>query len=342
MKFEQIKPYIEKGLIRCETHPVYENIKVCNYTEQTQFERAWDETTMMCRGLILDTEKNKIIARPFSKFFNYAEHINNGKNIPNEIPTITDKIDGSLIIHSKINGKDCFSTRGSFVSDQAIWATNWWNENIKSDYYANGYTHLFEVVFPQNKIVVQYDFSGLVYLGSVNNETGKTVFFDMPAPIRTVKKIGNTDLSKLLEMDKENEEGFVIHFPISDLRLKIKFPQYVKLHKIITQLSEIGIWQILKDGGNMKEIIKEVPDEMFSWINSVVTELTDKYSEIEKNCKEITAHAKTLTTRKEQALYIKQFKNSGVCFKMLDNEDYSEIIWKQIRPSGKKLFKNEI
>jgi len=342
MKFEQIKPYIEKGLIRCESHPENKEIVILNYTEQTQFEKAWDEITMLCRGLILNTEKNKIIARPFLKFWNYQERIVNGETIPNEMPVITEKIDGSLIIHSKINGKDCFSTRGSFVSDQAIWATNWWNKNIKSDYYANGYTHLFEAVFPQNKIVVQYDFSGLVYLGSVNNETGKTVFFDMPAPIITVKKIGNTDLSKLLEMDVPNSEGFVIHFPVSDLRLKIKFPQYVKLHKIITQLSEIGIWQILKDGGDIKEIIKEVPDEMFSWINSVVTELTDKYSEIKKNCKEITAHAKTLTTRKEQALYITQFKNSGVCFKMLDDEDYSEIIWKKIRPSGKKLFKNEI
>lgn len=342
MKYEDLKLYIEKGLIRQEYHPENKNIVVLNYTENCQFEQAWDETTMMCRGLILDTEKNKIIARPFSKFWNYQERVAKGEIIPTEIPTITEKIDGSLIIHSKINGKDCLSTRGSFVSDQAIWATEWWNENIKEDIYIDGYTHLFEVCFFSNRIVVNYNFEGLVYLGSIEIETGRTKFFNMPAPIKTVKKIGNTDLSKLLEMDVENEEGFVIHFPISDLRLKIKFPQYVKLHKVMTGLSSIGIWEILKSGSDIKEIIKDCPDELFLWVQSVVTELTDKYSEIEKNCKEITAHAKTLTTRKEQALYITQFKNSGVCFKMLDNESYSEIIWKQIRPSGKKLFKNNI
>jgi len=338
--YKKIIPYIEKGLIRCESHPENKKIMVLNYTEQCQFKKVWDETTMLCRGLILNTKTNEIMARPFQKFFNWQERIINGEAIPNETPIITEKIDGSLIIHSMINDKDCFSTRGSFVSDQAIWAANWWNKNIKKDYYVNGYTHLFEAVFPQNKIVVLYDFTGLVYLGSVNNKTGRTIFFDMPAPIRTVNKIGNIELSKLLEMDKENEEGFVIHFPISDLRLKIKFPQYVKLHKIITQLSTIGIWEILKSGGDFKDIIKNIPDEYYSWITEVVNKLNAQYSEIEKNCKEITAHAKTLTTRKEQALYITQFKNSGVCFKMLDSEGYSEIIWKLLRPSGKQIFKN--
>jgi RNA ligase len=342
MKYETIIPYIEKGLIRQEFHPENKNIVILNYTNECQFEQVWDEITMSCRGLILDTEKNKIIARPFFKFFNYQERIAKGEIIPNETPTITEKIDGSLIIHSKINGKDCLSTRGSFVSDQAIWAKNWWNKNIKEDIYINGYTHLFEVCYFSNRIVVNYNFEGLVYLGSIEIETGRTKFFNMPAPIRTAKKIGNTDLSKLLEMDIKNEEGFVIHFPISDLRLKIKFPQYVKLHKIMTGLSSIGIWEILKNGNGIKEIIKDAPDEMFVWINSVVSELNNKYSEIEIKCKKIVTQALHWQDRKSQALYITQFKNSGVCFKMLDNEVYSEIIWKLIRPSGSVLFKNEI
>jgi RNA ligase len=334
MKYEDLKPYLEQRLIREEAHPNYSNIRIFNYLPELQFSNKWDDVNKLCRGLIMDVSSNEIIARPLKKFFNWQEHIEQGLPIPNETPLITEKIDGSLIIHSKINGKDCLSTRGSFISNQAIWATNWWNENIKENIYKEGWTHLFEVVFPQNIIVVRYDFSGLVYLGSINNITGQTFFFPMPNPIRVVKAINNNDFTKLLEMDGENEEGFVIHFPISDLRLKIKFPQYVKLHRVVTGMSEIAIWEMLKEGKSISELINNCPDEFFKWVESVANKLTSNYSEIEKNCKEITAHAKTLTTRKEQALYITQFKNSGVCFKMLDNEDYSEVIWKTLKPKG--------
>ena len=213
MKYSDITPYIKQKLVREESHPQYPNIKVFNYLPETQFSKKWDNITKLCRGLIMDVSTNEIIARSFEKFFNASEHIESGLDIPNETPTITEKIDGSLIIHSRINGKDCLSTRGSFISDQAIWATNWWNKNIKQEIYKEGWTHLFEVVYPENTIVVRYDFSGLVYLGSVNIETGQTSFFEMPEPIRVVKIIGNTDFTKLLEMDGENEEGFVCYFP---------------------------------------------------------------------------------------------------------------------------------
>jgi RNA ligase len=332
MKYSDITPYIKQKLVREESHPQYPNIKVFNYLPETQFSKKWDNITKLCRGLIMDVSTNEIIARSFEKFFNASEHIESGLDIPNETPTITEKIDGSLIIHSRINGKDCLSTRGSFISDQAIWATNWWNKNIKQEIYKEGWTHLFEVVYPENTIVVRYDFSGLVYLGSVNIETGQTSFFEMPEPIRVVKIIGNTDFTKLLEMDGENEEGFVCYFPNSELRLKIKFPQYVKLHKIVTMLSEIGIWELLKSGQGINEIIKNVPDEFFKWVKSVADDLCKKYAEINLESSKIVNEVKNLPTRKEQALEIMKYKYSSVCFKKLDNENYSEVIWKIIRP----------
>lgn len=332
--YKNIIPYIEKKLINENIHPFNNNIRIFNYSPEVQFNKLWDDITMSCRGLILNIQNNEILAFPFKKFFNYSEFVENKNIIPTESPIITEKMDGSLGIMYEINNKEYISTRGSFESEQAIWANAWLKKNIKQKIKKEGYTHLFEIISISSRVVVNYDFSGLVYLGSINNETGRTSFFEMPSSIRTVKKIGNTDLSKLLEMDNENEEGFVIHFPISDLRLKIKFPQYVKLHRIVTGMSEIAIWEMLKEGKSISELINNCPDEFFKWVESVANKLTSNYSEIEKNCKEITAHAKTLTTRKEQALYITQFKNSGVCFKMLDNEDYSEVIWKTLKPKG--------
>lgn len=338
--YKKIKPYIKKGLIREEKHPEFENIRIFNYTNQCQFDRKWDDITMNCRGLILDINADKIIARGFTKFFNYSEYIERGDKIPNETPFITEKIDGSLIIHSQINGKDYLSTRGSFVSEQAIWATNWWKQNIKDNIYQEGYTHLFEVCYPENQIVVRYDFSGLVYLGSIENETGKTKIFNIPNSIKTLKKIENTDLSKLLEMDEPNSEGFVIYYPVSNLRLKIKFPQYIKLHKVVTGLSSIGIWELLKSGQEINNIIESMPDEFFKWAKSVADDLSKKYNEIDLESSKNVNEVKKLPTRKEQALEIMKCKYPGVCFKKLDNENYSEIIWKLIRPKNKQICQN--
>jgi RNA ligase len=331
--YKQIKLYIKKGLISEQIHPENNKIHIFNYTQKTQFENRWNNSTKNCRGLIMNIETNEIIARPFKKFFNYKEHIKKkGSYIPKENPIIMNKIDGSLIIHSKINDKDCLSTRGSFVSDQAIWAMNWWKENIKENIYKKGWTHLFEVVYPQNRIVVKYDFSGLVYLGSVNIKTGKTFFFDMPKPIRVVEKIENTDLSKLLEMDIPNSEGFVVYYPISNLRLKIKFNEYCRLHRIVTGISELAIWEYLKSGKNIIELVDGLPDEFFNWVKKISEKLYKKYDKINLESTEIVNKVKKLPTRKEQALEIMKYKYSGVCFKKLDNANYSKVIWKIIRP----------
>lgn len=64
-------------------------------------------------------------------------------------------------------------------------------------------------------------------------------------------------------MDTPNEEGFVLHYPGTDLRLKIKFPEYVRLHKIVTGVSEIGIWEYMRDGKSMKELIENVPEWLY-------------------------------------------------------------------------------
>jgi len=75
MKYEELKPYIEKKLISEQIHPEDSNVRIFNYTQDCQFQKAWDDITMQCRGLIMNIQTDEIIARPFRKFFNYSEHI---------------------------------------------------------------------------------------------------------------------------------------------------------------------------------------------------------------------------------------------------------------------------
>ena len=343
MTYDEIKPYIEKGLVSEQRHPECGDIVVLNYTQETQFSGAWDEVTRQCRGLIMNIATGEILARPFPKFFNYAEHVAKGWPIPSSLPMVSEKLDGSLGILYILNDKPWIATRGSFTSDQAIWATEWYRKNIEGgDNIEPGITNLFEIVYPSNRIVVAYDFSGLVHLASIENTTGKQVDVFWDHPIRKPKKYDVTDLSVLSAMDESNSEGFVVFFPQENVRMKIKFPEYVRLHKIVTGLSSIGIWEALSRGEELR--LESIPDELFQWIQGVQEDLCQQYHAIESEAQEQFERIVITVpeTRKEWAERIKEMTHPNIGFSMLDGKDYGKMIWKIVRPRGGAVYKHDI
>ena len=341
MQYEKIKPYIEKGLISEQPHPDNAAVRIFNYTQACQFSQAWDDVTRQCRGLIMDIETGEVLARPFPKFFNYQEHVAKGWPIPTSTPTIAEKLDGSLGIMYTLNHKTWIATRGSFTSDQAIWATKWWRENKGDEPYGNDATHLFEIIYPENRIVVSYDFSGLVHLASIDTKTGQAV--DAIMPVRRAERFDNLTIDQLLALDKTNEEGFVVFYPEENIRMKIKFPEYVRLHKLVTGVSEIAIWEHLRDGKGMGDLLEKVPDEFFKWVTDVQHRLMKQFAEIETVCKndfEAIAHAGR--SRKDIAIAFQECKYPGVLFAMLDGKDYKQGIWRMVRPRGQSQFKVDI
>lgn len=341
MKYETIKPYIEKKLVSEQAHPENENLRIFNYTQMCQFSQSWDEVTKACRGLILDISTDEVIARPFPKFFNYQEMIAKEMPIPSGEMIIQEKLDGSLGILYELNGKPYIATRGSFTSDQAQWATEWYRENVNILPNKNE-THLFEIIYPANRIVVAYDFSGLVHLSTRQTDTGLEISTKWNDPIRTAKVLPNTALEELAKLDEPNSEGFVVFFPKTNERVKIKFPEYVKLHKIMTGLSEIGIWEMLKEDKDVIEIIKDAPDEMHSWVKNVVSSILEQFVNIERIATQVETEAKKFSTRKEQAEIITKSQYAGVVFSMLDGKNYKDVIWKLVRPRGQHTFKVDL
>ena len=205
--YKDILPYIEKGLVKAECHPEDKDVVIFNYTNECQLSHAWDSITTQCRGLILNIKTGEVIARPFRKFFNLDEHLSHGGTIPNEVPIITEKMDGSLGILYCLNGKYRIATRGSFVSEQAIWATHWWQHHM-TDTKLEGtsgreYTHMFEIIYPANKVVVAYPFSGLVHIGTQHTQTGEPVNFQWKyCAIRKPAVSKMTTLEKLVALDE--------------------------------------------------------------------------------------------------------------------------------------------
>lgn len=342
--YAEIVPYLKKKLLSEQSHPANPALRIIGYTQVCQHEGAWDDVTRQCRGLVMNVDTGEVLVNPMPKAFNYQEHIQKGWPIPTEVPIITTKYDGSLGLLLHVDGQAQIATRGSFASEQAKWATAWWHDNVPvlAD-TSNAISHFFEIVYAANRIVVRYDFEGLVYLGSRVTATGEHVdcwpLFEGTG-VRRVETVSWTDFESLAALDRENEEGFVAFFPKANVRVKVKMANYVRLHKILTGLSEIGIWEHLRERKTLD--LEDIPDEFMAWVDEVQARLTAKYDEIEQQAKEDYARLHDAAAdRKSNAIRFQTAQNPQLLFSMLDGRDYSDAIWRMVRPFGARQFTTE-
>lgn len=262
---------IAQRYIKVTQHPEAD-LFIYNYTASAQFDGVWNEATLQCRGLILD-KRGDVVARPFPKFYNLGEEPD--QILPREPYEVYEKMDGSLGVLYWIGDDPYVATRGSFTSAQALRAT----EILHSKYrdaiakLDRSLTYLFEIIYPENRIVVDYgDEANLTLLAIIDNETG----VDQP-----LQEIGfplveqhdvNINIDDLYQLEQDNREGFVIKFR-SGFRVKIKFSEYLRIHKIVTGLSTLSVWEALSQGQQLVDILKDVPDEYYQWITDVESEL---------------------------------------------------------------------
>lgn len=335
------------GYISVQKHPTLD-LYIYNYTQKCQFARMWTDETMQCRGLIADDQGN-IIAQPFSKFFNLDEYVQMGNELPTDDFEVFDKLDGSLGILYWENGEPALATRGSFVSEQAIKGTEILREKYRHVLWRDDVTYLFEIIYPANRIVVDYGKTEDIFLLTViDKKTGEEwdykhmeeVFRGTGIPV--VERFdGLKDFEEIKKMTRENAEGVVIKWP-SGLRVKVKYDEYVRLHRIVTGVNAKRIWEHLKNNESLDELLERVPDEFYQWVTGIVNQLNEMYKQVEDEAISKYNDIPQGLDRKTIALKIKDFPNSGIIFRMLDKKDYSEIIWKLIKPAAERPFKEDI
>jgi RNA ligase len=339
---EKLNQYYEDGLLYKQVHPTLP-LTIWNYSEKVQYENLWDETLLMCRGLVTD-HTGDIVATPFKKFFNIEE----GKFEPTETFEVWEKMDGSLGIVFWYEGQWVVATRGSFGSDQAIKAKELLKK-YNTDIMFRHLTFCFEIIYKNNRIVCDYkDYEGLVLLGTFD-KNGKEYDVEMwrEYGFDVVKKYdGINDFKELKEMVKNDQEGFVVKFSNGD-RVKVKGVEYLRLHKIMTNVTTTGVWEYLKNGEDVMEILKDVPDEFYNKIKTYVRDLKYFYFQISEDAgKRFDGKMygkyndkEPITDRKEFAEWVSEQPKhlSGILFRMFDHKNYSEIIWNLIKPEFKKL-----
>jgi len=206
----------------------------------------------------------------------------------------------------------------------------------------------------QNKIVVNYDGEEkLILLAIRNTETGNDASADT---LQFMKQCGFDVVDEIKmsldELQNEiqradfiNKEGFVIVYE-NGFRVKMKYAEYFRLHKIITNVNEKFVWEYMSKGLPIE--LKDIPDETFQFIKDTKKLLQDtfdlKWMEANKLYREIILSlnekcGENNWDKKEFALEVvpRHLKLSYILFKIYENKinEAKERIWKMIEPKYK-------
>ena len=343
-----LNEYIDNGLIVANKHPEYD-IWILNYSPKAQSKKFWDEYTKSCRGMVIDGKGN-ILARPFQKFKNFEEHDPSEIDMSQDF-VIYEKMDGSLIIVFYYEPRMTWivASRGSFISEQAIEAKKM--IGTKTEKLEKHCTYLFEIIYPENRIVVDYgNRKELVLLARVQTFIGHEItHYELMikySDLFTVVKLYDIENIKKLDdlkaLEEDNKEGFVIRFA-NGFRVKVKFTEYIRLHGILTNVSNLTVWEHMRYNYDFDELLDRVPDEFYDWLTRTRIKLQREYDVIEQKALLEFVRIHHINGITERALFAEQAKLSdyrSVLFKLYDKRAYSEIIWKMIRPTYSKPFKD--
>jgi RNA ligase len=110
----------------------------------------------------------------------------------------------------------------------------------------------------------------------------------------------------------------------------------------MTNLSTTSIWDVLSNGGNMENLLINVPDEFYNKIKEYEDELKFMFNSLSND---YMIHFRDIQNlmekvggdRKNFAHAAKQYQYPSLLFGLLDGKDVSPIIWKIIKPEFKKL-----
>lgn len=347
--FDRLSRYHEDKKVRHSVHPERPDLHVWCYSQATVYNGDWDDITRLCRGLVTDSEGH-VFSRPFPKFFNWGQAEAPGPEITQYPFTAYDKEDGSLIIVGlDHDGEVVVSTKGSFSTWHSEEARKMLGDrNWKP---VEGSTAIFEFIHPDNRIVVDYHGrQELVLLGAVAHVDGYDGFtpaqyadesnwhgalalprvFHLPTMLQTVADPENGP----------NREGFVLVWNQPGLdgpsyRVKIKFAQYVNLHRTLSRISNVSVWEALKDG-TFEALLELVPDEIYDKVRETADELIQTHGGLHNDILVQAALTKAgRTTRKEQAEHVlsdPDIEHKSIVFAVLDNKSVSGRVWDAIKP----------
>ncbi|GGS20481.1 hypothetical protein Snoj_21260 [Streptomyces nojiriensis] len=379
---------IDAGYVTRKSHPELP-LSIYTYTRTAQYERVWNDVTTRCRGLVADDTTGAIVALPLPKFFNVGEHESGqpyAPALPDEPFEVYDKVDGSLAVVFHYADRWRVASKGSFISAQATWAQRLLDGRDTAA-LRPGTTYLAEILYPQNRIVVDYgDRRDLVLLAAFGQD-GTEVPLAEAAPhwegIGSVVTVWPAmPIDELIALTESNTlpggapatgtqaEGFVLRFA-SGVRAKAKLAEYVRLHRVLTKVTERDIWrahgiqrfaglpvkqlaqglgttvgEIEATGGKpLDALLDQVPDEFDAWVSEVIERIENEAARRERAIDEAYAGLAHLAAdRGAFARAVKALPDREVraaMFLRLDGRSTELAVWRNVRPETSDPYTND-
>lgn len=321
-----LEEMVSKGLVYCRHDPKTNGrLRLYGYAPKCMFmsSRTWTMAMLVSRGLVIDHELMKIAALPFPKFFNYGEVCVNATAADdislNDIDGVYSKEDGSLgiVYFCEATGSWRVNTRGSFHSAQATWAQAWWNEHLSQFETAlsKDITYLVEIIYPENRVILKYEWSGLCILGGFNRTNGLEVSVEelketfnrcqsgMRFPtvfenIRTVSEI----LAAMKDPARVNEEGFVVRLK-GGFRFKAKLDWYMDMVRLSRDITPKSLWKSYMETSQLSfeshqaSILMEVDEELHNDVLAISKILKQKFDEASTRVLDFHDRTRTMTAK---------------------------------------------
>lgn len=312
-----------------------DDLLLFNYTAKAQYEGRWNFFELVSRGLII-SKSGEVVARSFDKFFNWGEP---RRRAAGHIVTVTEKMDGSLGILYRTSDGYKITTRGNFDSEQALWATEFLHKaGYDLSSLPNELTLLFEIIYPGNRIVVDYaGREDLVLLTARNRFTGDYLPF-YPDLYQLAQETGFT-LPKVHQFNRiedilaetgvidVSQEGWVVEFSDGQ-RFKFKGDAYQELHRLLSGLS--FKWVLAATASSTLQFgLSAIPDEFLGqvkeWIEEIKTTVSQTKAQIEAAFDQAPR-----ATRKDFAMWVQQHypELASYLFARLDGKEIEPLIYK--------------
>lgn len=337
---DRLQPLVNDGWLTARGHPEFP-LTIYNYTPRTVYAKHWTPETLACRGLVLDSH-DEVVLRPFGKFFNAGEL----DEMPTGFHHTYEKMDGSLFLVGTWRERVITATRGSFTSPQADLGRELL-DRTGDPLPIPGITYCLELIHPQNRIVVDYGVEErLVFLAAIDNSSGRTIA-DFHPLFDSARRYDAARYTQMLSAQDRirNMEGFVLHFPETDQRVKIKFEEYVRLHRILTGVNARHIWERLASGQLLDDLLELVPDEFYQWVRETDLGLNRKFAAMDRSIKTVfgAVQGRVSSDRREFAAMVAKYPEwvRPALFNLYDGKPIDQIIWKRIRPEASSPFRSD-
>lgn len=385
---EELASALDAGHVTRKRHPELP-LSLYTYTRTCQYERVWNQVTTRCRGLVADDVTGEIVALPLPKFFNVGEHEAGqpyAPALPDEPFEVYDKVDGSLAVIFHYAGRWRVASKGSFISTQATWAQRLLDGQDTSA-LVPGVTYLAEILYPQNRIVVDYgDRRDLVLFAALAMDGREIPLAEAAAGWKGIGSVVTVwpamPLVELLGLTESNQlpggrtatgtdaEGFVLRFA-SGVRAKAKFSEYIRLHKVLTGVTERDIWRshgiqrfaglpakqvaqalgcsvadIESSGGKpLDALLEQVPDEFDVWVREVIARIEEGAADRERAIDEaFRSVAHLAADRGVFARAVQALPDAAVrpaLFQRLDGRPTALMTYRSVRPEAADPFKTD-